>query len=211
MSPEPDRRPSALAPESLTEPAGALDVGDRAPDAALLDPTDGGTVMLSSCWRERNAVVVFLRYFGCPFCQAQVATLQEDRERFERTGASIVLVGHGGREHATSFRETKHLRFPLLLDPSRAAYRAYGLVQGKLMQVMGPRVTLPFLKNNLHAETRQRGLRGGDFFQMPGTFVVDSTGVIRATEGIVRYAHRNRHVADSPSNEGILDVLERLA
>jgi peroxiredoxin len=192
------------------EPAGSLGVGDRAPDAPLLDPENGGIVMLSSFWRTQNAVVVFLRYFGCPFCQAHVATLQQERERFERTGASIVLIGHGGREHAMNFRETRHIPFPLLLDPNRAAYRAYGLEQGRLMQVFGPRVSLPFLKNNLSSETRQRGLRGGDLFQMPGTFVVDSSGVIRATEGIVRYAHRNRHVADNPSNEGILEVLERL-
>lgn len=204
-----ERRPP-FAPEAPVE-TGALDVGDRAPEASLLNPQDGGVVMLSTFWRERNAVVVFLRYFGCPFCQAHVAALQEDRERFDRTGASILLIGHGGREHATGFQEAKHLVFPLLLDPNRAAYRAYGLEQGKLMQVFGPRVALQFLKNNVHAETRQHGLRGGDFFQMPGTFVVDSGGVIRATDGIVRYAHRNRHVADTPSNEGILEVLERLA
>lgn len=196
--------------ESAMEPAGGLDVGDLAPDAPLLDPENGGIVMLSSFWHGQSAVVVFLRYFGCPFCQEQVATLQEDRDRFEGTGANIVLIGHGGREHAMTFRGTRDLLFPLLLDPNRAAYRAYGLEQGKLMQVFGPRVTLSFLKNNLSSETRQRGLRGGDLFQMPGTFVVDSSGVIRATEGVVRFAHRNRHVADNPSNEGILEVLERL-
>ena len=54
-------------------------VGDRAPDATLLD-LDGGEVALSSLWKDRPAVLVFLRYFGCPFCQAQVASLRDDRE-----------------------------------------------------------------------------------------------------------------------------------
>jgi hypothetical protein len=38
---------------------------------------------------------------------------------------------------------------------------------------------------------------------MPGTFVID-------TEGVVRMAHRNRHVADAPANERILGVLEAM-
>ena len=38
---------------------------------------------------------------------------------------------------------------------------------------------------------------------MPGTFVID-------TEGVVRMAHRNRHIADTPTNHQILQVLSRL-
>jgi hypothetical protein len=71
------------------------------------------------------------------------------------------------------------------------------------MQVAGPRVAVPFVKTQMHAATRQHGLDGGDFKQLPGTFVVD-------TEGIVRMAHRNLHAADNPDNEKILGVLRRI-
>lgn len=91
--------------------------------------------------------------------------------------------------------------FTFLLDPDRAAYRAYGLAKANPLQVFGPSTALPFLKANLRSETRQRGLKGGDLMQMPGTFVVDG--------GRIRYAHRNKHVADSPRNHEILDVLTR--
>jgi len=47
------------------------EVGDPAPDALLTD-LERHEVRLSSLWRDRPAVVVFLRYFGCPFCQTQV-------------------------------------------------------------------------------------------------------------------------------------------
>jgi peroxiredoxin len=59
---------------------------------------------------------------------------------------------------------------------------------------------VPFLRANLGRETRQRGLHGGSFVQMPGTFLVD-------TSGVIRMAHRNRTVSDNPSNEKILRVL----
>jgi peroxiredoxin len=181
--------------------AGPL-AGDRAPDAVLVDP-GGLEAKLSFFWQESAAVLVFLRYFGCPFCQAQVVTLREDERRFLEAGANVVLIGHGDRQAAEEFRKGKLVSFTFLLDPDRAAYRAYGLARGGLMQVFGPSTALPFLTANLRPETRQRGLKGGDLMQMPGTFVVDA-------DGMVRFAHRNKHVADSPRNQDILEALGRV-
>lgn len=185
-------------------------VGDPAPDASLLD-LSGAEVRLSSLWTGGPAVVVFLRYFGCPFCQAQVVALRRDEERFRSAGAQIGLVGHGASGDGAAFLSDRRLPFPLLLDPDRAAYRSYGLVQGKALQVLGPQVFLPWIRAEVSSETRQRGLKGGSFFQMPGTFVIDRGGVVRLNQGLVRLAHRSRHVADTPSNETILGLVSALA
>ena len=182
------------------------EVGDPAPDALLTD-LERREVRLSSLWKERPAVVVFLRYFGCPFCQTQVVTLRNEHERIRRSGAGVGLVGHGDPEAAIEFASSKDLPFPLLLDRDRGTYRAYGLVQGKAMQVLSPRVALPWIKAELSSETRQHGLAGGNFLQMPGTFVIDTTGVVQARGGRVRMAHRNRNFADAPSIERLLEAL----
>jgi peroxiredoxin len=182
------------------------EVGDPAPDALLVD-LDRHEVRLSRLWRNQPAVVVFLRYFGCPFCQTQVVMLREEHERIRDAGAAIGLVGHGDPAAAIAFATAKRLPFPLLLDRDRGTYRAYGLVQGKAMQVLAPRVALPWIKAEVSAETRQRGLKGGSFLQMPGTFVIDPTGVVRATTGTVKMAHRNRHFADTPSVDRLLTAL----
>jgi peroxiredoxin len=183
------------------------EVGDPAPDALLID-LERREVRLSSLWQERPAVVVFLRYFGCPFCQTQVVTLRDEHERINRSGADVALVGHGDPDAAVEFASSKALPFPLLLDRDRGTYRAYGLVQGKAMQVLSPRVALPWIKAELSSETRQRGLSGGNFLQMPGTFVVDTRGVVRARGGMIRMAHRNRNLADAPSIDQLLDALD---
>jgi prostamide/prostaglandin F2alpha synthase len=175
---------------------------DPAPDVSLLDMA-AREATLSDYWQREPAVVVFLRYFGCPFCQSQVVGLKKDRERFEDAGAGIVLIGQGTPSDAVAFTRRMDHPFECLVDPDRAAYRAYGLPKARPAQVVGPRAALPFLRANLHRQTVQRGLQGGKFMQMPGTFVVD-------TEGLVRMAHRNRHVADTPPNQRILDVLARL-
>lgn len=182
------------------------DVGDPAPDALLVD-LEHRDVRLSRLWNERPAVVVFLRYFGCPFCQTQVVNLRNEHDRILRAGATVGLIGHGEPEAAIAFASSKELPFPLLLDRDRGTYRAYGLVQGKAMQVLSPRVALPWIKAELSAETRQRGLAGGSFLQMPGTFVIDTSGVVQARTGKIRMAHRNRDFADAPPIERLIEAL----
>ena len=178
------------------------DIHDPAPDVSLLDMA-AHEAALSEYWRSEPAVVVFLRYFGCPFCQSQVVRLRDDRERFQEAGAEVVLIGQGTPSDAVAFTRRVDQPFECLVDPDRSAYRAYGLGKARPAQVVGPRTALPFLRANLRKETLQRGLQGGKFMQMPGTFVVD-------TLVTVQMAHRNRHVADTPSNQRILDVLEAL-
>jgi len=180
------RPPSPHGPEA----------GDPAPDAELFDVA-GRDRLLSGVWAAQPAVLVFLRYFGCPYCQAHVVRLRRDEDRIREAGATVVLIGQGEPRHAEQFAGTRPVPFTLLVDPDHRAYRAYGLGTGDLTQIFAPSSAVPFLTNNLRAETRQRGLRGGKFLQMPGTFVVD-------TSGIVRMAHRNRRIADSPSTNALL-------
>ncbi|MBI4260103.1 MAG: AhpC/TSA family protein [Actinobacteria bacterium] len=125
--------------------------------------------------------------------------LRDDREPFERAGARVVLVGIGTPERARAFCERRSIAFDCMTDPSRRAHRAYGLRRGTAWEVVGPGNWLPFARDSLRRETRQGRIRE-DPMQLPGTFVID-------TSGVVRYAHRNRTASDNPPNEEILRVL----
>jgi peroxiredoxin len=177
-------------------------VGAEAPDALLLD-ADGSELALSTLWRGGPLVLTFLRYFGCPFCQAHVAQLRQDQLRFDHAGARVALIGQGSTEQARAFSGRHLVPFPLLLDPHRLAFRAYGLTRASLRQVFAPSVGVSFLARQLDPETRQRGLQGGSFMQTPGTFVIDG-------DGIVRFTHRSRTIAEAPSNETLLSVIREL-
>src|SRR5207244_12267924 len=89
-----DRRAAGEGRVSIPGLRPSPEPGDPAPDAELLDAW-GQPARLSAAWDGGPAVLVFLRYFGCPFCQAQVVGLRRDHERFEETGASVALVGQG--------------------------------------------------------------------------------------------------------------------
>jgi peroxiredoxin len=132
-----------------------------------------------------------------------VAQLRDDRERFEQAGAAVVLIGLGSPEQASAFCADRGVRFSCVTSPDRSAHRAYGLRRGSFDQVAGPRVWLPWVRNQL-GEKHQGRFGQGDTAQLPGTFVVDRAGV-------VRFAHRGTRSNDVPSNDVVLPVLLALA
>jgi peroxiredoxin len=126
--------------------------------------------------------------------------LRGDRERFERAGATISLIALGPHTRAQLFCDERHVPFECLSDPSQDAYRAYGLERGNNRQLFGPQLLLKYARALLRKDVEVAKLSGDDYRQMPGVFVIDRTGVIR-------YAHRNRDVADNPPNDELLEAL----
>jgi peroxiredoxin len=126
--------------------------------------------------------------------------LRDDRERFEEAGASITLVGLGPHTRAQLFCDERHVPFECLSDPTQDAYREYGLARGRTTQIFNPRIYLRYAQALLTRDVDVAKASGDDWRQMPGTFVIDRAG-------IVRYAHRNRDVADNPPNDALIDAL----
>jgi peroxiredoxin len=129
--------------------------------------------------------------------------LRDDRERFEASGANVVLIGLGRPDQAGWFCEQHELLFTCVVQPDRSAHKAFGLRRGTLNEVTGPAVWLPWLKNQLTGKRQTSWGRQGDVAQLPGTFVVD-------TNGIVRFAYRSRRANDIPSNRKVLAAIDRI-
>lgn len=89
-----------------------------------------------------------------------------------------------------------------LSDPKKTTYAAFGLSQGELREILNLNVAARGIQAILHGHFV--GRPHGDTLQMPGVFIVDQ-------EGIVRYAHRNKDVADNPPNSALFNVLEAIA
>lgn len=129
--------------------------------------------------------------------------MRDEEDRFTPL-ANVVLIGQGDPTLARDFCEARRVRerFHCMVAPQNRAYREFGLDRGSVMQVAGPRTWLPGARTFFGAETHQ-GRTRGDPMQLAGTFVIDPSGT-------VRYAHRNQTSADNPSNEDVLDALERI-
>ena len=115
-------------------------------------------------------------------------------------GAELVVVGNGRPEHAQAFRKDQDISFPLLVDPTMAAYRAAGLKRGIFDAVN--------LRTARHAvRAFRKGFRQvsvqGDPWQLGGSFVIDP-------KGAVLFTHVSKEAGDHPDPEDILAALRRI-
>ena len=166
------------------------DVGDRAPDAVLVDDL-GATRSLSEFWRDRPLALFFERHLGCPLCREHVADLQRDLPLFDRAGVQVVAITMGNAKQAAAFHNRYQLSFPCLADDAGKAYQAFGLSRGGIAAVALPHLSLAGLMTVARYGV---GVPIGDPRQLPGAFVIDRSGIIRL-------AHRGRDAGDMPDHE----------
>lgn len=146
---------------------------------------------------SRPRLVVFLRHLGCTFCREALAELARLRQRIERPGAGIVLVhlARDDRRAERLFEIYKLADVPRISDPDKVLYRAVGLGQGTLGELLGPQV----LARSVQATCRGHlpGRSGGDTRQMPGVFLIH--------EGRILEEFRHRTSADQPDYVALAD------
>ncbi len=113
-----------------------------------------------------------------------------------------MLIGQGDVPSTRAFCRQHDVPFPCLADPERKAYAAYGLHGATLAQLFGPRVWW----RGFSAVVRgySAGNPVGDIRQMPGVFLVDR-------QGIIRFIHRYRDIADNPPVALLLRSLSEIA
>lgn len=134
------------------------------------------------------------------FCRYHLAQLRRAREQFEARGAHIVAVGQGTLEDRDAFVSAHGpYPFPILCDPTRDSYAAYGLARGSLYNVaMHPKVLAKAAE--AYAAGERQGRTVGDGMQLGGTFVI-------ARDGVVIFAHEHKQSSDFPPNEKVLAAL----
>jgi peroxiredoxin len=127
--------------------------------------------------------------------------LRDRYDQIKALTAEVVVVSFGNKFWVKVWLEQTQAPFPLLLDPERAAYRAYGLAESK-RRAWG-------LRNLLYyARARWQGRAippstGEDTGQLGGDFIIDR-------QGILRLVHPSRDPTDRPAVEKLLQTLRRM-
>ncbi len=144
-----------------------------APDIEVFD-LDGQRILLSNHWQGGLTALVFMRHAGCIFCREQVQELRDNAEALERAGLSVVVLTPDRPSRARKFVEDYKVPFPTLTDPERNAYRAYGLMDGTLGQLINPNIVARGVGATLKGNILGRPTSSPR--QLPGTAIVDGTG-----------------------------------
>lgn len=162
--------------------------GDPAPDVTVLDP-DGRIVRLADGWRAGPTALLFIRHFGCPYCQIALRELAREQAAIEALGARVVAVAIGEPEHALRFGRKAAPNVDLVVSPDTSAHRAFGMRRALPWEFAHPRAVVRGVQ--LAARGILPGMPTGDPFLLPGTFVVDRAGR-------VVYARYAADVSDNP-------------
>ncbi len=171
-------------------------LGDAAPDATLIH-MDGHPARLADSWASGPALILFWRHFGCSCGMDRAARLASELGGYRDAGANVIIVGQGEPQRATRYAERHAIDVPILVDPERRAYEAYGLLDGTTAQILFDAPDA-FLRCDLQAGMDLSASRHGtdralvdNAWQLPGEFVVGQ-------DGRIAHAHRFQWCEDYP-------------
>jgi peroxiredoxin len=169
--------------------------GDLAPGFELQDET-GEPVTLAELLARGPLVLSFYRGVWCPYCNADLAALNDALPRMRELGAALVAVSPQIAASSRKARRDGGLGFPILSDPGNLVAELYSLrfrlaAEVKtLYQSFG--IDLP-------------KINGEDSWTLP----VPARFVIRL-DGIIAYAEANPDYTTRPEPDAFLAVLDDL-
>jgi peroxiredoxin len=185
------------AAKALSARTNAIGVGDKAPHFSL--PTAegemwslGGQLALGE---HASLVVVFYRGTWCTYCNLYLRGLLEVRSQLSEAGASLIAVSPEAAP-AGDNASADDATFPVLIDHGGKAAEQFGLTFE-----MDDAAKNVLKSSSLDLE--KRNADGRWILPVPGTFVIDRSGV-------VAYSHVDADYRTRPEPQEIVAVCQSL-
>ena len=164
-------------------PTPGLVVGTRAPDFAL-PGAYGETVRLSEQLTQGPVVLAFYRGAWCPYCNLQLRALKESQPHFERYRAQLIAITPQTPDRSHQQYRKDDYPFQILSDLDDSVMKAYNLY----FEVPEALRSVYIQDFNLDIAAYNGNGRYG--LPVPGTFIIDRQGIIRAVFADTDYKKR---------------------
>jgi peroxiredoxin len=152
---------------------------------------------LSDLSFDQPILLVFLRHFGCIFCQQALQDLSSYRENIESIPLHLIFVHMGKPEIAEEFFERYKLGgVAHISDPQCTVYKQFGLTKGNISQLFGLQTWVKGF------QAKKQGLKVstkviGDSLQMPGIFIIK--------DGSIKDKYIHKVASDRPDYEALIN------
>ena len=107
----------------------------------------GRRVLFGSLFRERRAVVVFVRHFLCYICKEYVEDLAKIPKSFlQEANVTLIVIGQSSYHHIEPFCKLTGYSHEIYVDPEREIYKRLGMKRGEEIASSGKS---PHIKSNI--------------------------------------------------------------
>ena len=181
-----------------------IKAGDKMPDIAFKTAYRDG-LSVNKVLKGKTIFWV-LRYIGFTSCNFDVCLIAEDYERFIEKNAQVFVVMQSDRAHLQADLEKRPVPFEIISDEDFEFYNTLEIRPAKDKDELGgtPEERARFATKR--AAIAERGLTHGDYegdeLQLPAFFIVEE-------DGTVSYAHYATSIADMPTVEEALALLDK--
>lgn len=164
-------------------PSPGLSVGDKAPDFTLSNAF-GKPVRLYDRLADGPVILSFYRGAWCPYCNLQLRALRDSLAHFQAYGAHLVAVTPQMPDKSLEQVREDGYPFEILSDLDSEVMRAYKLY----FEV--PKDLHELYLRNFTLDLAEYNGPGRYALPVPGTFVIDAGGTIRAAFADTDYTRR---------------------
>ena len=125
-------------------------------------------------------------------CVAHLGEVERGLDRVRSKGCDLLVVSQAEPLVLASFLKRYPKPYPVVCDPGRAAYRAFGLDRTNWLTIFRPDVTAGYLWKILTGTRPRLPYRGEDVLQLGGDFILDR-------DRRVVFAYASRTPTDRPA------------
>jgi len=144
-------------------------------------------------YRDKKLLIGFFRHAGCPFCNLRVHTLTKIHQELKEQGLEMIFFFESPKHillRSTFHKEVSPI--PLIADPEKEWYKAYGIENSGYKSAMSHITT--FVQTALKAKSEgvpMHPMAAGESIKtMPAEFLVDKGLVIKKVHYSDRLVNR---------------------
>lgn len=175
-----------------------LKLGDKAPNFQFDTPWTFTRDFYETI-EHQNAVLVFLRYHGCPICQMEMANLKRDIELFNQKEARVFVFLQSSTDTLTPLLKEKDWPFDIVCDPKGTIFKLYAVEAGGIIKYLHPAGLVAAIKATFRGFFHQKF--EGKETQLPATFIITS-------DKIIKYLYYGKNISDVPKPFALAENLE---
>lgn len=195
---EKDRAIMKKADESLARslPDPGIKVGEMAPGFTLKNAF-GKEISLKQELKKGPVILVFYRGAWCPFCNMHLHVLQQSLPQFKKYGAQLITITPQTPDKSAEQIGKDGFPFEVLSDLDSQVmkdYKLYFEIPDDLVSVY----------KHVGLDIEAFNGKGRNVLPVPGSFVIDKNGIVRAMQARTDYKLRMEP-------ETIIDALKKIS